>query len=175
MVKYHPYSTQNISKNKDDHYDNDTGLELTEEGINSVTPSIGSHDILTVRMDVFPPAEREAEDIGLVSLQITSSGETELRTDVSFTVHRTFGILAEVISDSDAGELGRVESVDPGDSVSYSVRVTDSSDVAGQTTWKLVNPKDLARNIDADKGQIKCGSHDKPISEHEYCLKIKKN
>jgi uncharacterized membrane protein len=133
-------------------YDNDTGLELTEEGINSVTPSIGSHDILTVRMDLFPPAEREAEDIGLVSLQITSSGESELRTDVSFTVHRTFGILAEVISDSDAGELGRVESVDPGDKVSYSVRVTDSSDIAGQTTWKLINPKDLARNIDAEMG-----------------------
>ena len=133
-------------------YDNDTGLELNEEGINSVTPSIGSHDILTVRMDLFPPAEREAEDIGLVSLQITSSGETELRTDVGFTVHRTFGILAEVISDSDAGELGRIESVDPGDTVSYSVRVTDSSDVAGQTTWKLINPKDLARNLDAEMG-----------------------
>ena len=133
-------------------YDNDTGLELTEEGINSVTPSIGSHDILTVRMDIFPPAEREAEDIGLVSLQITSSGESELRTDVSFTVHRTFGILAEVISDSDAGELGRIQSVDPGDSVTFSVRVTDSSDIAGQTTWKLINPKDLARNIDAEMG-----------------------
>lgn len=133
-------------------YDNDTGLELTEEGINSVTPSIGSHDILTVRMDMFPPAERDAEDIGLVSLQVTSSGETDLRTDVSFTVHRTFGILAEVISDSDADELGRVESVNPGDSVSFSVRVTDSSDVAGQTTWKLINPKDLNRNIDAESG-----------------------
>ena len=133
-------------------YDNDTGLELTEEGINSVTPSIGSHDILTVRMDMFPPAERDAEDIGLVSLQVTSSGETDLRTDVSFTVHRTFGILAEVISDSDADELGRVESVNPGDSVSYSVRVTDSSDIAGQTTWKLINPKDLKRNIDAENG-----------------------
>ena len=133
-------------------YDNDTGLELTEEGINSVTPSIRSHDILTVRMDLFPPAEREAEDIGLVSLQITSAGESELRTDVSFTVHRTFGILAEVISDSDAGELGRVESVDPGDTVSYSVRVTDSSDIAGQTTWKIINPKDLDRNKDSDLG-----------------------
>lgn len=133
-------------------YDNDTGLELTEQGISSITPSIGSHDILTIRMDLFPPAEREAEDIGLVSLQVTSSGESELRTDVGFTVHRTFGILAEVISDSDAGELGRVESVDPGDKVSYSVRVTDSSDIAGQTTWKLINPKDLPRNIDAEMG-----------------------
>ena len=133
-------------------YDNDTGLELTEEGINSVTPSIGSHDILTIRMDLFPPAEREAQDIGLVSLQITSAGESDLRTDVSFTVHRTFGILAEVISDSDAGELGRVESVDPGDTVSYSVRVTDSTDTVGQTTWKLINPKDLERNKDIDIG-----------------------
>ena len=133
-------------------YDNDTGLELTEEGINSVTPSIGSHDILTIRMDLFPPAEREAQDIGLVSLQITSAGESDLRTDVSFTVHRTFGILAEVISDSDAGELGRVESVDPGDTVSYSVRVTDSTDTVGQTTWKLINPKDLERNKDSDIG-----------------------
>ena len=133
-------------------YDNDTGLELTEEGINSVTPNIGSHDILTIRMDLFPPAEREAQDIGLVSLQITSAGESDLRTDVSFTVHRTFGILAEVISDSDAGELGRVESVDPGDTVSYSVRVTDSTDTVGQTTWKLINPKDLERNKDSDIG-----------------------
>ena len=133
-------------------YDNDTGLELTEEGINSVTPSIGSHDILTIRMDLFPPAEREAQDIGLVSLQITSAGESDLRTDVSFTVHRTFGILAEVISDSDAGELGRVESVDPGDTASYSVRVTDSTDTVGQTTWKLINPKDLERNKDSDIG-----------------------
>ena len=37
--------------------------------INSVTPDIGSHDILTIRMEVYPPADREAQDIGLVSLQ----------------------------------------------------------------------------------------------------------
>ena len=87
-------------------WDNDTGMELTEEGINSVTPDIGSHDILTIRMEVYPPTDREAQDIGLVSLQITSSGDSELQTDSSFTVHRTFGILAETISDSDGGVLG---------------------------------------------------------------------
>ena len=32
----------------------------------------------------------------------------------------------------------------------YSVRVTDSSDIAGQTTWKIINPKDLDRNKDND-------------------------
>ena len=133
-------------------FDNDTGMELTEEGINSVTPDIGSHDILTIRMEVYPPTDREAQDIGLVSLDITSSGDSNLQTESSFTVHRTFGILAEVISDSDGGDLGTVGPVDPGESVSYTVRISDTSDLAGETTWRIVNPKDLARNIDADMG-----------------------
>ncbi|MCH2648619.1 MAG: hypothetical protein MKZ57_02255 [Candidatus Poseidoniaceae archaeon] len=133
-------------------FDNDTGMELTEEGINSVTPDIGSHDILSIRMEVYPPTDREAQDIGLVSLDITSSGDSELQTESSFTVHRTFGILAEVISDSDGGTLGTVGPVEPGSDVSYTVRVSDTSDIAGETTWRIVNPKDLARNIDADMG-----------------------
>ena len=47
-------------------FDNDTGMELTEEGINSVTPDIGSHDILSIRMEVYPPTDREAQDIGFI-------------------------------------------------------------------------------------------------------------
>ena len=103
-------------------------------------------------MEIYPPTDREAQDIGLVSLEITSSGDSELQTDSSFTVHRTFGILAEVISDSDGGDLGTVGPVDPGETVSYTVRVSDTSDIAGQTTWRIVNPKDLSRNIDAEMG-----------------------
>ncbi len=133
-------------------FDNDTGMELSEEGINSVTPDIGSHDILTVRMEVYPPLERDSQDIGLVSLQITSEGDSELQTDNSFTVHRTFGILAEVISDSDGGTLGSVGPIAPGNTIDYTIRVTDTSDIAGETTWRIVNPKDLSRNIDADMG-----------------------
>ena len=133
-------------------FDNDTGMELAEEGINSLTPDIGSHDILTIRMEIYPPIERDAQDIGLVSLQITSSGDSDLKTDSSFTVHRTFGILAEPISDSDGGALGNVGPIAPGKSASYTVRITDTSDIAGETTWRLVNPKDLARNLDADMG-----------------------
>ena len=72
-------------------------------------------------MEVYPPTDREAQDIGLVSLDITSSGDSNLQTESSFTVHRTFGILAEVISDSDGGDLGTVGPVDPGESVSYTV------------------------------------------------------
>ena len=132
--------------------DNDTGLELEEEGINSVTPDIGSGDVLTIIMEVYPPTDREAQDIGLISLDITSSGDSDLETESSFTVHRTFGILAEVISDSDGGDLGSVGPIAPGETLSYTVRISDTSDLAGETTWRIVNPKDLERNIDADMG-----------------------
>ncbi|MEC7178062.1 MAG: hypothetical protein VXW28_02075 [Candidatus Thermoplasmatota archaeon] len=133
-------------------FDNDTGMELIEEGINSVTPDIGSGDVLTIRMEIYPPVDRDAQDIGMVSFDTTSSGDSNLQTESRFTVHRTFGILAEVISDSDGGDLGTVGPIEPGQSLSYSVRVSDTSDLAGETTWRLVNPKDLKRNTDADMG-----------------------
>ena len=133
-------------------FDNDTGMELIEEGINSVTPDIGSGDVLTIRMEIYPPVDRDAQDIGMVSFDTTSSGDSNLQTESKFTVHRTFGILAEVISDSDGGDLGTVGPIEPGQSLSYTVRVSDTSDLAGETTWRLVNPKDLERNIDADMG-----------------------
>ena len=129
-------------------FDNDTGMELTEEGIHSLTPDIGSHQILTVRMEVFPPSEREAQDIGLVALTIASQGDSELSTQVAFTVHRTFGVLVEVIADSDSGTLGNVGPVTPGSSLWYNLRITDSSDTLGQTTWRIINPADLDRNTE---------------------------
>lgn len=131
-------------------YDNETGLELVEEGIHSVTPDIGSHQILTVRMEVFPPSERDAQDIGLVSITIASQGDSELSTAVAFTVHRTFGVLVEVTADSDSGTLGTVGPVSPGSSLWYQMRITDSSDTIGQTTWRIINPEDLDRNNEDD-------------------------
>ena len=131
-------------------YDNETGLELVEEGIHSVTPDIGSHQILTVRMEVFPPSERDAQDIGLVSISIASQGDSELSTSVAFTVHRTFGVLVEVTADSDSGTLGTVGPVSPGSSLWYQMRITDSSDTLGQTTWRIINPEDLDRNNEDD-------------------------
>ena len=134
-------------------YDNDTGLELVEEGIYSLTPDIGSTQILTIRMEVYPPADRDGVDIGLFKLSVTSKEDSELRTDVSFTVHRTFGILVEVISDSDGtGEgnpLGQVGPVTGDATVYFNLRITDSSDTeSGSTTWKIVNPRDVEQNAD---------------------------
>jgi hypothetical protein len=132
-------------------YDNDTGIELQEDGIYSVTPNIGSTQILTIRMEVYPPADRSGVDIGLFELSVISKEDSELRTDVAFTVHRTFGILVEVISDSDGiGEdnpLGQVGPVQGDATVFYNLRITDSSNEgSGSTTWKIVNPRDVEQN-----------------------------
>jgi uncharacterized membrane protein len=131
---------------------NGTGTELTEQGIDSLTPTVGQGEILMIRVEVYPPIERSAVDIGLLRFTVTSDGSTEetLSTSVGWTVHRTFGILAEVISDSDAGSLGTVGPVSPGSTVVYNVRVTDSSEDAGTTNWVIKNPSAVQRNIDED-------------------------
>ena len=148
-------------------YDNDTNLQLSESdnGFYSVTPDIGSNQILTVRMDILPPSDRDAQDIGLIQFTVSSSSDSDLNTDVAFTVHRTFGILAEVIADSDGGTLGTVGPVAPGSGVYYNMRITDSTDTLGQTTWRIINPKDLERNTeDTDGESTVYGSWDYQLS-----------
>ncbi len=127
-------------------YDNDTGQQLVEEGINSLTPSIGSFQQLTLRMTVFPPDQREAQDIGLVRVLVVSGNDADLRTEVAFTVHRTFGVLAEVISDSDAKSLGSVGPIAPGSDAWFRFRITDAGDEDVETTWRIVPPNLLPRN-----------------------------
>jgi uncharacterized membrane protein len=133
---------------------NGTGTELTEQGIDSLTPTIGQGEKLVLKVEVYPPFERDAVDIGLIRLSVTSDSSSDevLTTSVAWTVHRTFGIVGEVISDSDGGTLGQIGPVSPGSTVTYNVRITDSSDDAGTTNWVIKNPAALQRNIDNDPG-----------------------
>ena len=133
---------------------NGTGTELTEQGIDSLTPVIEQGEKLVLKVEVYPPFERDAVDIGLIRLSVTSDNSVEevLSTPVSWTVHRTFGIVGEVISDSDGGTLGQIGPDSPGSTVTYNVRITDSSDDAGTTNWVIKNPAALQRNIDNDPG-----------------------
>ena len=102
-------------------YDNDTGTELETEGPYALTPDIGSHETMSLMLKIYPPNNRDDVDIGLFTIICFSTGDDDLSSMVSFTVHRTFGILAEVISDSDGQEIGSVGPVAPGDSVSFDV------------------------------------------------------
>jgi len=146
-------------------FDNDTGADLTEPGtIYSVTPDIGSNQLLTLRMEMYPPCEREEQDIGLVEFSVSSTSDSALSTPIAFTVHRTFGILVEVIADSDGGTLGTVGPVSPGSTMYYNMRITDSSETFGQTTWRIQNPAELDRNIEAPNGNPDYGTWDYEIS-----------
>ena len=133
---------------------NGTGTSLEKQGVDWLTPNVGQGEILMIRVEVYPPdpTERDAINIGLLRFTVTSDGSSEetLSTSVGWTVHRTFGILAEVISDSDAGSLGTVGPVSPGSTVVYNVRITDSSEDAGTTNWVIKNPSAVQRNIDED-------------------------
>ena len=133
---------------------NGTGTELTEQGIDSLTPTVYQGEKLVLKVEVYPPFERDAVDIGLIRLSVTSdnSADEVFTTPVAWTVHRTFGIVGEVISDSDGGTLGQIGPVSPGSTVTYNVRITDSSDDAGTTNWVIKNPAALQRNIDNDPG-----------------------
>ena len=133
---------------------NGTGTELTEQGIDSLTPIVYQGEKLVLKVEVYPPFERDAVDIGLIRLSVTSDNSVDevFTTPVAWTVHRTFGIVGEVISDSDGGTLGQVGPVSPGSTVKYNVRITDSSDDAGTTNWVIKNPAALQRNIDNDPG-----------------------
>jgi uncharacterized membrane protein len=132
-------------------YDNDTGEELDPEGVYAVTPSIGSHEMFSIMMKIYPPTERDDVDIGLFSINCFSAGNSSLSSMSSFTVHRTFGILAEVISDSDGQEIGSVGPVSPGSEVTFNVRITDSTDNASQqNTWRVISPGNLKMNTDVE-------------------------
>ncbi len=142
-------------------FDNDTKQPLSTQGPYAITSDVGSHEILPLQLKIFPPSNRDDVDIGLVTVACYSVGDVELISRVSFTVHRTFGILAEVTADSDGGqEIGKVGPVEPGSEVSFTVRVTDSTEESGENTWRLISPGKLDKNTNQDTGNPSYGTWD---------------
>ncbi|HII63563.1 MAG TPA: hypothetical protein HA279_08065 [Candidatus Poseidoniaceae archaeon] len=129
-------------------FDNTTGAILDKESQYYVTPSIASHEILTMKLEVYPPSSRDDADIGLLNVEILSTGDSERKAEVFFTVHRTFGILAEVFADSDGGDLGTIGPISPTDTATFDIRITDSTDEIGERRWLIVNPSRLDENTD---------------------------
>ena len=145
--------------------DNDTRNPFPTQGPYSITPDVGSSEILPIQLNIFPPSNRDDVDIGLVTISCYSVGDVELSTTVSFTVHRTFGILAEVIADSDFQEIGKVGPVDPGSEVSFDVRITDSTEESGENTWRVISPDKLSKNTDEETGDPSYATWDYSIKD----------
>ena len=153
--------------------DNETNETLTgtTQGSPFVeTPEIGSHETLSIMLRIFPPdpSYDNVVDVGLFSIVCFSAGDEDNSSEVSFTVQRTFGVLAEVISDSDGPDVGVVGPVDPGSEVSFRVRVTDSTDEVGENTWRIISPENLDKNTDEEMGgNPSYGSWDYSITDAE--------
>lgn len=132
-------------------YDNSTNALLEKSGLDYLTDNVGSHQQTSLRMDVHLPESRDEVDSGPITIEVSSIGGSENKSSISFRVHRTFGILVEVIGDSDSGNLGHVGPVSPGEKVNFQLRVTDSSkEDTGATNWHIVKPSALKINTDRD-------------------------
>lgn len=142
--------------------DNQSGLEIQKYQGAYPTGSIDSHQAQTVIVVVYPPLEREALDLGTVTVEVMSGGDTSLRATVSFTVQRTFGVHAAVIYDCDASPLGYVnmESVNCQDPAfldeTLRVRITNSLNTSDTkvTTFQVKNPALLDKQVTTPDGSV---------------------
>jgi len=125
-------------------YDNATNSLLEKSGLDYLTADVGSHQQTSLRMDVYLPESRDEVDSGPITIEVSSIGGSENKSTISFRVHRTFGILVEVIGDSDSGHLGQVGPIAPGEKANFELRVTDSSkEDVGTKNWQIVKPSAL--------------------------------
>ena len=92
-------------------YDNDTGSRILEDDGDGTfhIPPLERHSTKILRFNVKPSADREDPDIGMIEVEVVSSGNASLRTTVEFTIQRTFGIRAEVSQDCDGTPLGHIQ------------------------------------------------------------------
>ena len=134
--------------------DNDTGVVIVEDLGDGTyhTDSINRHMTEVLQIRVKPSGDRDDSDQGLVRFEVASEGNSSKVSEVEFTIQRTFGVRAEPVFDCDSVPLGTVNQTTCSDGMSMRVRVTNSvSDSTTSTNWRLVNPADLQRNIDADE------------------------
>ena len=136
-------------------YDNETGARILEDegdGTFHIPPQ-ERHSTQILRFNVKPSTDREDPDIGMIELEVVSSGNASLRTTVEFTIQRTFGIRAEVSQDCDGTPLGHIEvslcSTLSDPEVNLRARITNSM-ITGEsaTQWQIINPASLVENTD---------------------------
>jgi hypothetical protein len=148
--------------------DNETGEAILKDQGAYPTGEINSNAIKTILVEVYPPIDREALDIGKITLEVTSAGDLNLRAIISFTVQRTFGVHATVIYDCDAAPLGHVNieistcSSPAFNDETFRLKVSSSSPESDTklTTFQLKNPSLLDKMILTPGGEL--------VSQKEY-------
>jgi len=148
--------------------DNNSGEAILKDQGAYPTGDINSNVKETVLIEVYPPVDREAPDIGKITLEVTSSNDLTLRGTVSFTVQRTYGVHSTVIYDCDAAPLGYVnielstcknpEFNDETFRLKISSTVSESD--TQLTTYQLKNPSLLDKDIMTPGGEL--------VSQKEY-------
>ena len=139
-------------------YDNDTGERILEDVGDGTFHSsyLERHATQVLLLNIKPSNDRADEDLGLIEIEVTSSGNSSLRSTVLFTIQRTFGIRAEVAYDCDGSPLGHIDvslpqcltgtdsTVEP-----FRVRIVSSAN-SGDTAiwWRIQNPATLQENLD---------------------------
>ncbi len=148
--------------------DNETGQAILKEQGAFPTGEINSNAIKTVLVEVYPPVDREALDLGKITLEVTSANDLTLRATISFTVQRTFGVHATTIYDCDAAPLGHVNieistCENPAfNDETFRLKITSSTTESDTklTTFQLKNPSLLDKMITTPDGEL--------VSQKEY-------
>ncbi|MAT48296.1 MAG: hypothetical protein CMA27_00520 [Euryarchaeota archaeon] len=141
---------------------NNTGEAIVKNQGAYPTDDVNSNVIETVLVEVYPPIDREAPDIGKITLEVTSANDLTLRATISFTVQRTFGVHSTVIYDCDASPLGYVnielstcENPEFNDET-FRIKVTSTASESDTqiTTFQLKNPSLLDKTILTPDGEL---------------------
>ena len=134
-------------------FDNMTSVQLEKQQSAWVTPIIQSHSVDNFFFEVYPPPEREGEDLGIIEIEVLSSGDNELTSSVMFTVHRTFGVYAEVIYDPYGLPDGHIGPFSTGAEIEMTVRISAQSGNGSEVTpWQIKNPASLDKNLEEENG-----------------------
>lgn len=134
-------------------YDQETATSLTEDGAYFLTAQVESHNVQTLILELTPPLDRGQDDIAKFDITIMSEGNTTLRSNVSFTAHRTFGIFAQVTADDFGLPLGHIGPFPSTRSqpLVIVVDITNSMEEGSeQSTWQILNPAELKSNTDSN-------------------------
>jgi hypothetical protein len=137
-------------------YDNNTGERILEDVGDGTFHSsyLERHSTQVLLLNIKPSNDRADDDVGLIEIEVTSSGNSSLRSTVLFSIQRTFGIRAEVSQDCDGSPLGQIDVslCSPGSGnaeVDLRVRIISSAN-SGDTAlwWRIQNPATLQENLD---------------------------